>query len=127
MNEKDYRGALSSDPGSPVFVEFAEFLRGLRRHSEAIDVCLAGLSANPDAHRGRLMLARIYYECGFVPFAVRELQLLVGHFPQNRALAKLSERLSPAHGAQNSSAESEVAEAEFDIDAISLIAEDRKK
>ena len=127
MNEKEYRSTLSSDPGAPAFVEFAELLRGMRRHSEAIDVCLAGLSANPDAHRGRLMLARVYYECGFIPFAVRELQTLVAQFPANRALAKLCERLSPVDGTTGSGVESEVAEAEFDIDAISLIADDRKK
>lgn len=127
MNEKEYRAALSADPGAPLFVEFAEYLRGLRRQSEAIDVCLAGLSANPDAHRGRLMLARVFYECGFVPFAVRELQVLGARFPENRALAKLRERLSPNISQQDSAGESEVAEAEFDIDAIGLIAADRKK
>lgn len=127
MNEKEYRAALSTDPGSPVFVEFADYLRGLRRQSEAIDVCLAGLSANPDAHRGRLLLARVFYECGFIPFAVRELRHLRDHFSDNRALGKLIERLSPKQSGTESAQLSEVAEAEFDIDAISLIAEDRKK
>jgi hypothetical protein len=87
---------------------------------EAIDVCLAGLCNTPSVIRGRLVLARAFFERGYVPFAVRELEQLRREVPENDSVRRLLEKLSPKRS-ENVPAggdESTVAEAEFDIDLM---------
>lgn len=129
------RRMLAVDPGNSVFEEFAEFLRSTKAYSEALSVCLAGLSANPAAHRGRLILARVFYEQGFMPFAARELAVLHHELPQNRAIKKLLSELAPEYVAEmqasgfqaKSGAETTVAETELDFDILATLGTDREK
>ncbi len=122
---------LKSDPGNSAFFEYAESLRLEGALDHALHVLLAGLSANPNHARGRLQLARVFYEMGYTPFAVKELQLLQQQAPDNAAIQKLLERLAPmssrapsseANVATSQQAASEkdatLAEAEFDIDDL---------
>ena len=89
------REALSTNPGAPEFVSLAELLRAARRHFEALGVLVAGLSASPDNHKGRLLLARVFYELQAIPFAVRELKELCLALPGNKPLVILLEKLAP--------------------------------
>ena len=128
MDEREedrYRELLTENPGAPEFVEFAIKLREQGRVEEAILICLAGLSANPDRHQGRLVLARLFYDRRYVPFAVREVEMLTKAFPDSETLNKLLAKLSPGGGA-GSAQNSTVSEAEFGFEAIDLL-EDRFK
>ncbi len=133
ITEQEYRATLNDDPGSPVFIELADLLYREGRMTEAVEICLGGLTANPSAHRGRLLLARFYYEKGYLPFAVQEVEKLTSALPQNEELAKLLQKLAPGSKpsvstAQGNPASSEktLAEAEFDLGDIELIDEEKK-
>ncbi len=112
------------------FTDRAEGLRLSGKLEEALSVVLKGLSDNPDAHRGRLVLARIFYEKGYLPFAVREVEHLVRQVPSNAALKKLLGTLAPDRGGEiqgsTGSVEDTVAESEFDLDALALLEDDPK-
>ena len=114
-------------------VDFADRAEGLRisgKLDDALILAMAGLSENPDAHRGRLVLARIFYEKGYLPFAVREVEQLVREIPSNAAIRKLLETLAPDRvigGPNTIVAEDTVAESEFDLDALALLEEETKK
>ena len=69
VDEKALTQVLSDDPGDPAFIELADHMRRNDRYEEALLTCLKGLSANPSAHRGRLLLARLFFERGFWPSA----------------------------------------------------------
>ena len=118
---------LTQDPGNALFIEYAEHLKRSGRVSEALHVCLAGLSANPAAHQGRFFLARTFYELGYVPFAIRELKELVRAMPEVQPLRNLLLKLEP-EGASSAleapaAEEQTVAENEFDITEIELVGE----
>ena len=125
-NEETYRERLQQDPGDECFVEYADYLRVHRRYLEGIGVCLAGLSANPGLRRGRLVLARVFYDAGYLPFAAREVEELSRLAPANPAIKRLlevmvqdmpsEERGKEAEG--NVEADSTVAEADFDFDDL---------
>lgn len=137
MDEKEVQLRLHEDAGDPIFAEYADQLRREGRHEEALHCCLAGLSANPTCHRGRLVLARLFYDWRYLSFAVRELEHLRSQLPSNTSITKLLAKLSPGG---SSSAPSDalapepasaspnqpvaVAEGEFDLDALELVDEE---
>lgn len=122
----EYTEILGKDPGNPVFAEYAEELRAGGERTKALEVCLAGLTANPSCPRGRLVLARVYYELGFFPFAQRELDQLSKEMPDSKLVAKLIERLREDSGgspsAEVTGAKQEVvADVEVDIGDLDQI------
>ena len=127
MEEEEVLGILSQDPGNSLFADYAEALRKEGQNNSAIIVCLRGLSVNPSCHKGRLLLARIFYDSGFRPFAIEQIRILQQKLPDNPAIKKLLEKFSL--GAEvtspGSTTEATVAEAEFDFNEIDLIEEDK--
>ncbi len=131
MNEEQLRANLKRDPADESFLELMKLLLEKQEHTEAIVVALQALSKNPSHGAGRLELARAYYLAGYYPFAVRELKDLYQLFPENEALRRLLEKLSPgatAGASKDNIADSKkdaegetVSEAEFDFDDIDLL------
>lgn len=69
----ELRQAFESNP-SEGFVPLAKALmESPESRREAREVCLRGLTANPQNRLGRLLLARAYYLDNMFEFAVREL------------------------------------------------------
>lgn len=119
--EQSYKERLAEDPGDDCFMDYAEYLRINGRHLEALAVCFGGLTSNPSALRGRLVLARIFYDAGYFPFAVREIEDLHRAMPENSAITRLKEVLlqdraseAPAEPAD----EEVVAEAFLDVEDL---------
>ena len=128
ITEEEINTRLEADPGDPVFADYAEFLRSQGEIDRAMHVCLTGVTSNPAVLEGRLVLARIYYEEGHFPFAVRELEYLKKEIPDNKAVNSLLERLSPeslnkpqATVISSESTETTVAEGEFGFDELDLL------
>ena len=139
---------LNADPGDPLFAQVADSLRRAGKWSDALDIALSGLTANPQCHRGRLILARLFYDRHYYPFAVRELEHLHRAVPENASIGRLLERLSPGSTtgeagvsaiptAQHSSempssalhaphGDEVVAEEDFDIDILAEAVKERK-
>ena len=124
----DLRERVSNNPGDPVFAELASELIRTQQYQEALNVCLTGLSANPECHMGRLMLGQVYFKLGYIPFAAREIEHLCREFSENTPLVKLYEKLVPGGGVpqalkkgEGEAEEIEIADAEFEIDALSLL------
>ena len=129
FSESEIKRTLEASPGDPVFVSYADNLRILGNLSEALRVCLAGLTASPDGVKGRLVLAQILYDGKYLPFALRELRELSRQLPQNESIKRLLAKLSPGESNvdpdQVSTDEGEtMAEADFDFDDIELLGED---
>jgi predicted Zn-dependent protease len=97
MDLEELEQIVSADPGNSLFANLAELLREDGMLDTAFNVCFAGLSQNPGCHKGRLILARLYYERGFVPFAVRELEEIYRSLESSQSstqfIAKLLKRL----------------------------------
>jgi predicted Zn-dependent protease len=140
MSEKEekVRERLSKEPGNPIFAEFAEYLRRKKDYAEALNVCFSGLSSNPSCHVGRLVLARIFYNLDYAPFAARELETLLRVTSEDESLRRLvlalnpmfveSEAGSTAKGNDTAKANSTVkandtiiAETVFDMGSIDLL------
>lgn len=125
--EPDYQVVLAEDPGNPLFADLAEELRAKQNWFDAIQVCLSGLSSNPSCARGRLVLAQIYFDQGYLPFARREVAELVASHPQLSSLRRLWEQLGGGlmhEGSELSSLDigdgKIVAETEIDLGEIDL-------
>ena len=125
--EETYIERLQRDPGDECFVDYADYLRMHQRFLEAMGVCVAGLSSNPAFKRGRLVLARIFFDAGFLPFAVREVEELLHQSPENPALKRLlevmlqdkpSEEAGDEEASAGPPADDIVAEVDFDIEDI---------
>ncbi len=71
------------------FADYADGLRISKNYSEAIRVCLDGLSKDPEFDKGRLVLARIYYDCGYIDFSLRELSYISQKSPENLYIKRL--------------------------------------
>ena len=126
MDYEEIQEILTKDPGNAVFIQHAESLRQEGKYDLAITICLKGLSANPNAHRGRLVLAHALYQMNCLPFAISQLQLLAEALPEDKVIRRLLEKLS--HGTivsgEGNAASSETrAEAEFDFEEIDLLEE----
>ncbi len=125
---REIQQILKSNPGDPVFVEYAEQLRKENKLDEALQVCFRGLNSNPSCHAGRLLLARVFYQQGHLAFAIREISELVRSSKEISSLRKLLYALSPELGqlvAQEASVEGPkedtIAEAEFEFEALDEI------
>jgi len=121
-NEEAYIKRLAEDPGDDCFVDYAEYLRTRGRLLEGLSVSLAGLTANPAALRGRLILARILFNSGYIPFAIREIEELNRAVPGNAAIARLKEVILQDKAAEDMPAgqveEEIVAEAFLDVEDL---------
>ncbi len=118
LTPDEYRAILESDPGNSVFADLAEIFRTRLDFSQALQVSLSGLSHNPGCHKGRLTLARTYYDMGFTPFAVRELELLIQELPDNEELRKLLIALGYATTSPDNSTDRILAEGEFEVETL---------
>ena len=122
MSEEELRHQFSQDPGGKAFPELAKILLSQSKNEEAMMVCLKGLSHVPENTLGRLLLARAFFELGFVPFAQRELQLVSTLAPDNEQVKNIVRYIvSPTESATKERSNSEpnvLAEAEFDIDDL---------
>lgn len=119
--DEQQQAQLEQDPGSGLFVSVAEGLRLEGAHSDALVILLRGLSHSPSNYQGRLVLARVLYECDCIPYAVRELETLCTAFPNNQSLLKLYRSVSGNEfvSVDRSNSTTEVmAESEIDFDAI---------
>ncbi len=88
LNEEK-QNKLQHDLQNESFADCADNLRIAKNYSEAIRVCLEGLSSNPEFDRGRLVLARIYYDCGYIDFSLRELAYIYQKCPDNIYVKRL--------------------------------------
>jgi predicted Zn-dependent protease len=126
--EEQSQALLAQDPGAEQFVAVAEELRLEGIHSEALVILLKGLSRNPSNYQGRLLLARVLYECDCVPYAVRELTQLCAALPNNPSLLKLYRALSGRDyvvSGDTSSSATVMAESEIDFDAIEELGDEQ--
>ncbi|MEZ4754369.1 MAG: hypothetical protein R3A13_08695 [Bdellovibrionota bacterium] len=129
ISDDEIQLKLEQDPGDPIFADYAEFLRTQGEVDRAMHICLSGISSNPAVLEGRLVLARLYYEEGHLPFAVRELEYLKKEIPENKAVASLLEKLSPesliaaskATVITTATSETTLAEGEFAFDELDLL------
>jgi predicted Zn-dependent protease len=97
--EQELLERLAQDKGDPVFAELADLYMAKGQVGEALTTLLAGLTANPDYHPGRLVLARLFAHLGYTPFAVRELSLLREARPECQSLERLLEAIAPGSSA----------------------------
>lgn len=95
LDIENIKKTLIIDPGNQQFAAYADHLRTKGKALEAIEVCLAGLSANPCCHQGRLVFARVLCEQSYLPFAINELEILYKALPDNKPIKKLLDKLSP--------------------------------
>lgn len=128
--EATLRAECDSDPGGEPCVRLAGLLRERGRALEAIDVCLAGLSANPQNYQARLLLARLLSERGYYAFASREVHELLAAFPESEPLRKLIGRLCPESKGETSvllepSGKETLAEAEIDFGDLEELAREQ--
>ena len=71
---KELKATVGSDPGAAEFVELAQMLsEDEKTRLEAREVCIRGLGSDPKNLKGRLLLARLYYQEKLYEFCVREL------------------------------------------------------
>lgn len=127
----DFERILKDDPGNPAFVDFAKELKNTGNLDQAQEVCLRGLSANPGAHLGRLLLAHLFYEKGYFPFAAQQIQILTRECHGVKSLARLLAVLSPdlkSGEVEPSSSDigETLAETEFDLSLIDEIEENNR-
>lgn len=132
--EPDLEARVSIDPGDPAFAELADAYRRRGDYQGALDLCFNGLTANPGCLRGRVVLARLFYERLHFPLAVRELLEVLRTVPGNPYARKLLQALAPTEylstagqgriSSDHSAASEVIAEAEFDLSSLDLFKED---
>jgi len=109
------------------FMTRAELLRLEGAHHDALVTLLRGLSENPSHHPARLLLARVLFELGCAPFALREVEMLCRALPANQSLMKLYQGMGGTDAFSPGSPSEEVlAESEIDFDAISDLEEEQR-
>lgn len=120
--EADLELRISDNPGDPAFAELADVYRRRGDYQGAFDLCLNGLTANPACIRGRVVLARLFYERLHFPFAARELREVCTTLPANPYARKLLEALSPENALSPASVElgKVLAEVEFNFNSLDL-------
>ena len=110
------------------FVMKAEALRKEGKLQEALMLSLQGLSALPGCLTGRLVLARVFYELGYIPFARREIEELLKADQDSAALKSLAAKFGIHLGEatpQSADREVVVSEADFEFNDLDLV-EDKK-
>jgi hypothetical protein len=93
--ESAIKDRLKINPADPIFPEYAEALRRKKRYLEAIEVCGNGLSKNSACYHGRLVLARVYCDLNWEPFAIKELEIIHRELPHEETVILLLKKLSP--------------------------------
>lgn len=131
---ENYEELLTKDPGNPQFLNYARQLVLDKQLTDAVTTLISGLSHNPSYHEARLLLAKVHYELGQMPFALRELNELRVQIPESEAIKRLIQKIDPKGEpagqskpeaqAEAASAET-VAEAEFDLDDLELLSKDK--
>lgn len=128
-SDTELEALVGSDPGHAWFPDLADRYRQRGDYQGAFDLCFNGLTLDPGNHRGRLVLARLFYERLQFPFAVRELKELRRQLPENKYLIKLLDCLAPGEVsvvADNAAAaESIVSAVDFDFGEIELLEEEK--
>lgn len=114
--------------GAEDFQSCADQALALIRQSKLLDaqqLLLKGLSEDPFNPRARILLAKVFFEMGFVPFSVRELEQVYHELPDNKYVKNLLEKLAPERvGALDTVSQGTVgtlAEADFDIGDIEIL------
>lgn len=70
----ELRRLLGENPGADSFPELAEHLsEDPTKRAEAREILFRGLAKNPRNTRGRLLLAKLFYQDEMLEFSVREL------------------------------------------------------
>ena len=126
---EDLEKIVTENPGAPEFYLLADKLRQEGFFKEAIHVALAGLSVDSGNQQARLLLARLYFEQRYIPFAIREIEDLQRAHPESSALKSLLEKLDPGHsikdrGTTQGNVEEVIAEADFDFDILEELEDD---
>jgi tetratricopeptide (TPR) repeat protein len=92
----DLRRRVQKDPASIAFAQLAEEYRRAGQHSDAVEVCRAGLAIHPGYLSARVTLARALIELGELDAARDELQTVLATAPENlsaiRGLAEVHHR-----------------------------------
>jgi tetratricopeptide (TPR) repeat protein len=93
---EDLRRRVQKDPASIAFAQLAEEYRRAGQCSEAVDVCLAGLSVHPGYLSARVTLGRAFVELDKLDEAQREFEIVLKGAPENlaaiRGLAEIHHR-----------------------------------
>ena len=116
---------LVSDPAHASFFSTAQRLAGEGRVLEALFVLVRALDVNPALDRGRLLLARLFFELGAPHFAAREVRELMARAPQLKSLARLQEALEPGVTVQMDGATRRFAETQFKASELEAIEKSR--
>jgi len=82
---EDLRRRIQKDPASIAFAQLAEEYRRSGQHTEAVEVCRAGLALHPGYLSARVTLGRALIELGQDEDARRELEVVVKGAPENLA------------------------------------------
>ena len=82
---EDLRRRIQKDPASIAFAQLAEEYRRAGQHTEAVEVCRAGLAIHPGYLSARVTLGRALIELGQDEDARRELEVVVKGAPENLA------------------------------------------
>lgn len=130
MDIESLKQVLLKNPGDRQFVELAEYYKQRKDYHQAMQICLAGLSVNPGALKGRLLLAQLFYEQEFYPFAITELERLRSELPTNTAIISLLEKLNPTSilsAGSPVSQENIVAETDFDFSDLDSLEDEETK
>jgi len=134
--------AFEEDPGSDLGLLYIKELLSKGETREALPCLLKSVNANPSGHIARLLLARFFFTQGLTSLAAREVKELAERIPDNEALERLSQKLSPrsvsassksdgsnsdavyspdSNARESIDSEAEVAEADFDFSDIELL------
>jgi len=116
---------LSADPAHESYFGVAQLLAGEAKLLEACGVLMRALDVNPALDRGRLLLARLYFEIGAPRFAAREIRELVQRNPQLKSLERLREALEPGVVLDPQAITKKFAEARFKSSEIEALEESK--
>lgn len=94
----DLREEFESDPGSPACIALARELIARSDLADAQQILIKGLSVNPSLDLARLLLAKVYFLQGFIPFAAKEIAELRVKNPKLEVLKRLHQKLTPHSG-----------------------------
>jgi len=128
---KEIEEALKGDPTDPRFTILIKNYTQKGRYVDALLVALGGLSYCPDNYLARVLLARIFFELGFVPFALRELQVLRECVQDASTLDKLIDKISPIiKNSKEVQIEDEeertIADQEFEVEELELLLDEEE-
>lgn len=86
---------LVADPAHESYFGVAQALAGEGKLLDACGVLMRALDINPALDRGRLLLARLFFEIGAPRYAAKEVRELMARNPSLKSLDRLREALEP--------------------------------